>query len=133
MVSQPAVISPRSSALFAAMLDKQLRRRFGPSSGIRPEVAAQLKADFAELRRAGDEWRASRDGNAVRSVTEIRRGSVQQEITSKEAAELLDRTDSRVRQLLRDGILPGRHDGRRWLVDRAAVVAYVGASRGDAA
>jgi excisionase family DNA binding protein len=46
------------------------------------------------------------------------------EITPKEAAELLNRTDSRVRQLLRDGTLPGRRVGRRWLVQRAAVVAF---------
>jgi excisionase family DNA binding protein len=78
-------------------------------------------ADLAELQRVGEEWR---DGNRSGCVTEMRRDSSQLEISTQEAASMLDRTDSRVRQLLRDGILPGRCVGRRWLVRRCDVVAF---------
>jgi excisionase family DNA binding protein len=110
--------------VFAEMLAKGLRRRIGPASGARPEIAAQLKADFAELRRSGDEWEAARRISVgVRPVTEMA-AALPQEMSPKQAGEMLNRTDSRVRQLLRRGDLPGRRDGRRWVVRRADVEAY---------
>jgi excisionase family DNA binding protein len=119
-----AVISPMAAAVFAAMLDRPLRRRISPASGIHPENAAELRAAFDELKRVGEGWRPGRISVGSGCVTEIGRGSAQQEISTQEAASMLGRTDSRVRQLLRDGTLPGRRVGRRWLVQRAAVTAY---------
>jgi hypothetical protein len=66
-----ARIRPRSAALFATLLDKPLRWQVGPTSGVRPEVAAEVMTDFAELLRAGNEWRASRNGNPSGCVTEM--------------------------------------------------------------
>jgi excisionase family DNA binding protein len=120
---QPAVISPRSSDLFARLLASPLRRHVSPWSGVPANVAAEVWADFDELRRAGDEWRAGRISVDVRPVTEMA-ARLSQEISSKEAAELLKRTDSRVRQLLRTGELQGRRDGRRWVIQGSTVEAY---------
>lgn len=50
--------------------------------------------------------------------------SVDMKIDTVKAAELLRLTDSRVRQLLRDGSLPGRKVGRRWVVKKSDVLAY---------
>jgi excisionase family DNA binding protein len=120
-----AVVSPMAAAVFAQMLARPLRRRISPGSGIHPENANELREAHAELVRVGEGWRAERISVGSGCVTEIGGGSMQHsEITPKEAAELLNRTDSRVRQLLRDGTLPGRRVGRRWLVQRAAVVAF---------
>jgi excisionase family DNA binding protein len=61
-----------------------------------------------------------------RPLTEIGQDSaVDMEISPRKASELLRVTDSRVRQLLRSGELPGRKVGPRWLVKRSAVLAYV--------
>lgn len=44
-------------------------------------------------------------------------------LTTPQAADRLGLTASRVRQLLRAGILTGRRVGRDWLIDRTAVDA----------
>jgi hypothetical protein len=49
---------------------------------------------------------------------------LEMEISPKAAGEFLRLTDSRVRQLLRDGLLPGRLVGRRWVVRRSDVLSY---------
>jgi excisionase family DNA binding protein len=114
-----------AAAVFTQMLERPLRRRISPGSGIHPENAAELRAAFVELKRVGEGWRVSHQISVgLGPVTEIGRGLVEREISTTEAASMLDRTTSRIRQLLRDGTLPGRHVRRRWLVERAAVTAY---------
>ena len=54
--------------------------------------------------------------------------SVDMEITTEEVAELLNRTDSRIRQLCRSGLLPARKVDGRWMVRRSALVSYVALS-----
>ncbi len=44
--------------------------------------------------------------------------------TTAEAAEILGCDPSRVRQLLRDGIISGRMNGRDWLVSLRSVKSY---------
>jgi excisionase family DNA binding protein len=120
-------ITSKSAAVFAAMLDKPLRRRCSPASGIHPDTAAELLADLEVLRGAGESWRRARLISVVpRLPTEIDSDSSAMEIDTGTAAELLDRTASRVRQLLRRGELAGRRVGHRWLIRRADVLSYVG-------
>jgi excisionase family DNA binding protein len=124
-----AVISPLACAVFAAMLDKPLRRRISLASGIHPGNAAELREMYAELERVGRGWMRSRRISVAAvpaaSVTEMGSGSVaDMEIDTVKAAELLRFTTSRVRQLLRAGVLPGRKVGRRWVVKKSDILAY---------
>ena len=52
------------------------------------------------------------------------------ELSPVEASVLLGVSSSRVRQLLRSGVLYGRRVGRSWLVERSAVESYAGVPRG---
>jgi excisionase family DNA binding protein len=118
------------AAVFASMLREPLKRRVSAASGIHPDNAAELRAAFDALERVGEGWMASRRPISVvsrlpRLSTEIAPASVvDMEIDTEKAAELLNLTTSRVRQLLRSGVLPGRLVGRRWVVKRSAVIAY---------
>jgi excisionase family DNA binding protein len=114
-----------AAAVFSQMLARPLRARIAASSGIHPDNAAELREMYAELDRVGRVWMASRPRKSAGCVTEINAGSVaDMEINTEKAAELLRLTDARIRQLLRDGSLPGRKVGRRWVVMRSAVIAY---------
>jgi excisionase family DNA binding protein len=119
-------LSGMACAVFAAMLKRPLRRRISSASGIHPDNAAELLAAFAELNRIGGEWMASRPISvASRPLTEINTGSVaDMEIDTEKAAELLNLTTSRIRQLLRSGELQGRKVGRRWVIKRSDVLGY---------
>jgi excisionase family DNA binding protein len=102
-------------------------RRISPASGIDPANRAELLAAFEGLDRVGQEWMRLRRTISVasRPLMEINARSVADlEIDTEKAAELLNLTTSRVRQLLRSGDLPGRVVGRRWVVKRSAVIAY---------
>jgi hypothetical protein len=125
------VVSPLAAAVFAAMLRQPLRRRISPTTGIHPSNAAELWAAFSELERVGEVWKGSRGPISVssRPVTEMHAGlSPDMEISSEKAGELLDRTTSRVRQLLRSGELSGRKVGGRWVVRKRDVLAYANSS-----
>jgi excisionase family DNA binding protein len=122
------------------LLREPLGRRIGElerSGRVHPAYVRQLRAAYGEIVAAGELWlerRVSVDGNAEAVVTEIGAASSQHvEITPEEASVLLDVSPSRVRQLLRSGVLHGRRVGRCWLAQRAAVVAYAGTPRGDVA
>jgi excisionase family DNA binding protein len=125
-----AWVSPLAAAVFSAMLRRTLRHRISPATGIDPDNATELWAAFQELERVGEAWRASRPISVVsRPVTEMHAGlSPDMEISPKKAAELLDRTTSRVRQLLRSGELSGRKVGGRWVVRKRDVLAYANSS-----
>jgi excisionase family DNA binding protein len=127
-----AVVSPMAAAVFTAMLRRILRHRISPATGIDPDNATELWAAFQELERVGEEWkRAHRRISVVsRPVTEMHAGlSADMEIDTEQVAELLNRTTSRVRQLLRFGELPGRKVGRRWVVRRGDVITHCAAHR----
>jgi excisionase family DNA binding protein len=121
------LVSGMCAAVFASMLRVPLRRRVSLASGIDPANRDELLSNFEELARVGRGWMASRPRVSVAagSVTEmVSASSVDMEINTEKAAELLNLTTSRVRQLLRSGELPGRLVGRRWVVKRSAVMAY---------
>jgi excisionase family DNA binding protein len=131
-----------AAATFALLLDVPLQRRIAElerSPRVDRRYVDELRVAFAELQQAGEEWQAWRhsisvDGSVSEVLAEIGSGSAQhEEITPEEAAGMLTVTASRVRQLLRDKELEGRKVGRSWLVERAAVLAYRGTPRGDAA
>jgi excisionase family DNA binding protein len=125
-----AVIGPLACAVFSQMLERPLRRRISASTGIDPRNAAELRAAFEELDRVGREWinQTQRLISVVprlpRFSTEMASDSSAEMINTKIAGEMLRLSDSRIRQLLRSGELPGRKVGRRWLVRRTAVLAY---------
>jgi excisionase family DNA binding protein len=103
---------------------------------VHPAYLAQLRAAYGEIVAAGELWqgRISVDGSAEAAVAEIGSSSERhEEITPEEASVLIRRSPSRVRQLLRSGVLPGRRVGRNWLAEHAAVEAYAGTPRGDVA
>jgi excisionase family DNA binding protein len=91
------------------------------------------------MQQAGELWvewhRAiSADESMEAVVTEIGSSSLQRgEITPEEASVVVGRSPSRIRQLLRSGVLPGRRFGRHWLLPRSAVESYAGTPRGDVA
>jgi excisionase family DNA binding protein len=125
---------------FALILREPLRQRIAElerSARVHPDYVRQLKAAYAELVEAGEQWqerRVSAGESTEAAVTEIGSSSERhEEITPEEAAVLIGRSPARVRQLLRSGVLPGRRIGRNWLVERAAVEAYVGTPRRDVA
>jgi excisionase family DNA binding protein len=107
------------------------------SGRVHPEYVRQLRAAYGEIVAAGELWqerRVSVDGSAEMVVTEIGSDSWRvDELSPEGAAELLGVSASRVRQLLRAGVLSGRRVGRSWLVRRDDVAAYVGTPRRDAA
>ena len=51
-------------------------------------------------------------------------------LTCHEAADIIGITDARVRQLIRDGALPGIRKGRFWLVRRRDVELFARLPRG---
>jgi excisionase family DNA binding protein len=118
------------------LLREPLGRRISELEGsgrVHPEYVRQLRAAYLELVEAGEQWQerqVSVDGSAEMVVTEIGSSSLQrEELTSEEAAELLGVTASRVRQLLRSGVLPGGRIGRHWLLPRSES-RRMGAHRG---
>jgi hypothetical protein len=82
---------------------------------------------LAEIAAAADAyrlWRASAFPETPPPSAEAARSSPG-EIGSETAAAVIGVSDSRVRQLARAGVLPGRKtDGGRWLVDVAAAREY---------
>jgi excisionase family DNA binding protein len=133
-----AALTPLACAVFASMLRVPLRRRTSSASGIHPDNAAELRAAYEELDRVGREWMSWQRPISVAALaavpaTEMARDSVGDMITTEIASQMLRLSDSRIRQLLRSGELPGRKVGRRWLVKRSAVAAYAGSSRKAAA
>jgi hypothetical protein len=89
---------------------------------LHPDLLADVVAQWAAVQEAGavwSQWRASADGSAEAIVTEMPAGST--EIDTSRAADLMGVTPSRVRQLARNGALPGRKVASTWLLDRTSV------------
>jgi len=89
---------------------------------LHPDYLAELVTQWSWIREAGREWaerRAFVDETTKDPGTEIPAGS--EEIDTARAADLLNVSRQRVRQLARNGHLPARQVGRTWLIDRASV------------
>jgi excisionase family DNA binding protein len=94
---------------------------------------AQLLASAAQRRAALPVPRISDDGNAETEIGADGAGSVvSEEMTAREAAEMLGVSARRVGQWLTAGALSGRKVGRLWVVERGSVVDLLEA-RGSAA
>ncbi|MGH3679894.1 MAG: hypothetical protein ACRDT2_06510 [Natronosporangium sp.] len=93
--------------------------------GTDPRRVEALARCWASLRRAADEWTASAASVASAPDSAVLAGCGP-EISTTVAALALGVTDSRVRQRLRAGQLPGRRVGCRWRVDVAAVRGQTG-------
>lgn len=78
---------------------------------------------YQAIRAAAEAWKDAPAVAAVTAppVTAAGRDSEQEEITTETAADLLGVTPNRVRQLVRAGVINGRHVGRTWRVDLADV------------
>jgi hypothetical protein len=125
-----------SAWLFALELEKTLPARLDSLSGSAPpELLAQARAAFADLREAGGQWqvwRASLDRSSEVVVSEAVSPS-REELTTEQVAQMLEVTSDRVTQLLRAGLLDGRRAGRVWLVDVGSVELRRELRRGGAA
>jgi excisionase family DNA binding protein len=107
----PAPVAARLERALVDALRKAERKRLP----IDPATAAVI----AEVSDLAAWWRASAASAALDSAAPA--GGSSQSMTTIEAGELLGVSDSRVRQLLRAGDLPGTRANGRWQVDRAAV------------
>ena len=89
-------------------------------AAVRARSALVVAASAAPV--AGSELTCgvSVDGSGVGAAAETVPASGQ--VTTGEAAGMLGVTGSRVRQLLRAGLIEGRHRSGRWLVERDAVL-----------
>ncbi|WP_326583333.1 helix-turn-helix domain-containing protein [Streptomyces sp. NBC_00481] len=90
-----------------------------------PWMRAEVEAGRRAIRRAAREYEqlavAAVEGSAETEVPDVG-APLGHEITTCEAAALLDVTERRVRQLAAGGM--GQRRGGRWVLDRSAVLAY---------
>jgi excisionase family DNA binding protein len=94
------------------------------SGGVHPGYLRELRETWGDLCEAAEQWKAWKlaqagDGSAEpQNVADL---SCSTSMTAGEASTVLEVSSSRVRQLLRAGVLEGRRVRGRWLVDRASV------------
>lgn len=93
------------------------------SDGLPGDRRQEILDAFADLEAAAEDWRASANGNAETPDAETVASSPTDELlTTRQAAEMLDLTPRRVRQLAAAG-LGVKSDGR-WRIRRSDVDAY---------
>lgn len=112
------------SRILGEVLEDVIERR--QRAGFSPALITDLRTQAATIRIAAQQWRewcSSADGRTEMVATETAPRS-SKEITPEEAADLLKVSSSRVRQLLRAGVLEGRKTGRQWLTTRGEIEAY---------
>lgn len=123
-----APVSGFAAFVFSRVLEEALPRRMVAlqdavaRGGLHPDALAELRVQWAAIREAGtawSQWKSSADGSAEDLVTEMPSDS--SEIDTKQAADLMGVTPSRVRQLVRNGALPGRKVSATWRVELTAV------------
>lgn len=113
----PVVVVP---GRVAAWLERnaRLREMHQHSRGADPEVDAVVVG----LLLAARAWRASATGSADAVRPEVGAGS--QELSTREAADLLHVTDRAIRQAITDGRLQAQRIGSRWVLQRENVEHY---------
>jgi excisionase family DNA binding protein len=109
-------------------------QRLAARDRLDPAYLIELRSSWAAIREAAEQWlewerqsRPSVDGIFPRPGTEAPSSSSQApslEIDTTTAANMLDVSTSRVRQIMRAGKITGRKVGRVWLVSAASVKAY---------
>lgn len=98
-------------------------QRLAEEGKLHPDRLAEVTRMWAHVRAAARQWstwRASVDGSTEDPSAEIAPRS-SSEIDTATAATILQVTDSRVRQLARNGQIGARQVGGRWLVSRSDV------------
>lgn len=120
-----AFVTGRAASVLAPLLDEHLPDRLVRLSllvekgRLDPEWLSEVNRAYAAIREAARVWRDVPAAVAATAdqVTAAARDFDQGEISTEAAADLLNVTPNRVRQLLRTGVINGRHVGRTWFVD----------------
>jgi hypothetical protein len=128
-----AVIDGRAALILASVLDKCLfsgvtLRRALTDMKVSPAFQEAALQAQRELRTTGARWleadEAQRKPDA-RTETNGNAGVILFDaMTVCAAAQLLNRTESRVRQLARAGVLTGSKGPRGWVLDRREVTVF---------
>ncbi|SCL17716.1 DNA binding domain-containing protein, excisionase family [Micromonospora nigra] len=124
-----AHVSGPAAVVLAKLLDEHLPDRLARLRLLveRGQLGAEWLTEtlhtYRAVRAAADAWR---DAPAVAAVTAdppaaAGRDCEGTEIGTETAADLLGVTPNRVRQLVRGGVINGRHVGRTWRLDLADV------------
>jgi hypothetical protein len=127
---------PRALYVEAAVIDgwpafaiaRMLTRSCGDEIA---DLPAHLRAPIEDatnaLRHAGERWATSARGSAEAALPEapVPLEHDEDEVSTREAAHMLELSDRRIRQLAADGRLVGRQIQGRWVLDRGAVIAHL--------
>jgi excisionase family DNA binding protein len=114
----PGSVCARYAALVEDAVRDRLRRDGLP---VGPELARML----AELREAGDAWRAITDGTAEATAEECQPDCRGVTLNVKAAADRLGTKNRNVVDLIARGRLSARRAGRAWRIDEASVDRYI--------
>lgn len=138
MIPDPSLARPRLAApvdgfaafVFAMVLDEHMPARLMrlavlvERGRLHPSRIGEVREMWASVRAAAEDWKryqvASAGGSPEALQTEMPADSAQ-EIDTATAAGLLRVTESRVRQLVRDGRVAARKVGGVWLVSRSEI------------
>jgi excisionase family DNA binding protein len=126
-----AYVEGSAAFLLERFLDPEIEDRLAglARGGAHPEHLRAVRRAMAQIREAARQWQelqlaACVSANAQGPPAQAVSGSGT-EVSTREAADMLGRTASRVRQLISEGALTGRRVGREWLVDRGSVETLV--------
>ncbi|BCJ65129.1 hypothetical protein GCM10009779_64360 [Polymorphospora rubra] len=122
-----APVSGPVAVILARLLDEHLPRRLlsletlVERGRMTPDLLKETLQMWADVRLAAYAYESGPAVAAVTAepVTAVASGLMLSEITTEAAAELLNVSPNRVRQLLRRRDLQGRKIGRTWVVDLA--------------
>ena len=120
---EAAVIDGWPAYAIARLIARHGRDEF---ADLPPHLRGPIEDAAEALRRAGAAWAASVRGNAEAAAAEMRASSESQddELSTEEAATMLDLSERRVRQLIASGAVAARKKHGRHVIDRGAVLAY---------
>lgn len=140
-VSEPAPLRPLLGASIRGIAAAWLWRRVEPQTdgaAVRlagmygPAAGNELAQALSDLREAAAQWDArellrlagSADGSTEVVSAELPAESLGMDMSTDEAAGILDVSPRWVSQLAASGVLQGRKVGRQWLLARPAVLEY---------
>lgn len=128
----PAVLAPSTARVLAAFLNREPELTAAWMAGVRRTLPIEeqlaLEVDLEALDYVAGWQRAfaaSDVGRVETAATDVARPSVREEITTREAADMLGVSDRHVRRLVAEKALRGRQvNARQLLVSRVSVLAY---------
>lgn len=119
-IEHAAIVQGWSAYAFARLLRRYWRDEV---EDLPPHLRRPLEESLEALRAAGAAWERSLRGSAEAPAAEAAVSS-DHELSTRQAAEVLQVSDRRIRQLLESGALTGRRCGQRWWVDHGSLTAY---------